>query len=81
MIKTTRRQPRPYTEIRITPKTKVTIGYARLAWIIANQDSIPDSYEVHHLDEDWTNNATDNLVLLHPKDHNKMHKHYADEVF
>lgn len=34
---------------------------------------LPDGHEVHHLDEDKTNNKMSNLILLSASDHAKLH--------
>jgi len=35
--------------------------------------TIPEGWEVHHEDEDKTNNSFVNLFCLHPEDHKKVH--------
>lgn len=35
--------------------------------------NIPPGFIVHHIDGDKTNNRPDNLILLHPKDHYRVH--------
>jgi len=35
---------------------------------------IPKGFHVHHIDEDKTNNRPDNLILLHWKDHDRVHR-------
>ena len=47
----------------------------QLVWMIANGKTIPQGYDIHHLDENNMNNDSDNLVCI-PKDihylyHNK----------
>lgn len=34
---------------------------------------LPDNVHVHHLDEDFTNNNIDNLCLIDPSEHGKLH--------
>jgi hypothetical protein len=34
----------------------------------------PD-YDVHHEDEDRSNNRLDNLRCMHPSEHRKLHQH------
>ena len=34
---------------------------------------IPKGFIVHHIDGDKSNNKPDNLILLHPKDHYRVH--------
>ena len=34
---------------------------------------IPEGLHVHHLDEDWTNNEIQNLMLISPRDHGQLH--------
>jgi hypothetical protein len=50
-----------------------SINVSHLVWMWGTNSVIPDGYEIHHMDEDPTNNNFDNLVALHPIDHAKMH--------
>lgn len=55
---------------------------ARVVWLAGNDYPLPDGFEIHHLDEDPSNNAFSNLVALSERDHRKMHAAAAelDEV-
>lgn len=52
-----------------------------LAWLRAHPDRtekwleamLKDGFDVHHLDGDWHNEATDNLVLIEAADHMMLH--------
>lgn len=44
----------------------------RRIWIEANGE-IPDGYQVHHIDGDWSNNALENLRLVEREAHNRQH--------
>lgn len=39
---------------------------------------IPDDYDIHHIDEDKSNNAIDNLVLMTHEEHTILHKSNDD---
>lgn len=56
-----------------------TIGIGRLVWMDATRSTIPTNWEVHHCDEDPTNNAFSNLICLHPIDHRKFHEPEDEE--
>ena len=36
-------------------------------------DKIPKDFEIHHIDGDKNNNQYYNLILLHKKDHRRVH--------
>ena len=36
-------------------------------------DKIPPNFVIHHIDEDKNNNQYFNLILLHKKDHKRVH--------
>ena len=36
-------------------------------------DKIPAGFVIHHIDEDKNNNQYYNLILLHKKDHRRVH--------
>lgn len=44
----------------------------RLVWEAAH-GTIPDGYEIHHVDGNGHNNSLDNLVLLSRSEHAKLH--------
>ena len=35
---------------------------------------IPKDFQIHHIDKDETNFKFENLIIVHKKDHNKIHK-------
>jgi len=37
-------------------------------------DKIPKNFVIHHIDENKDNNQRFNLILLHKKDHKRLHK-------
>ena len=80
MHKGRRRQDRLMLEVWLGDG-KVTICYPRLVWMIDCRILIPPGFEIHHRDEDYNNNAVDNLICLFDIDHRKFHRKYADEVF
>lgn len=53
-----------------------TVFLHQFVWMFHTRYPIPDGFEVHHVDEDNTNNDFSNLVLLHPVDHTKIHNKY-----
>lgn len=57
-----------------------TIAVVRLIWLANTLTPIPPHFEVHHLNLDRADNRWDNLVLLHEKDHRKIHKYRMVEV-
>lgn len=50
---------------------------SQLVWMWGTKSVIPDGYEIHHWDEDPTNNEFSNLIALHPIDHGKFHVYEA----
>lgn len=49
------------------------IAVARVVWMAATGQLIPDGFEIHHDDKDPGNDAWGNLLCLHTLDHRKMH--------
>lgn len=45
--------------------------------------TVPDDFEIHHIDEDRYNDSFDNLVALHKMDHEKIHalRRHAESEF
>ena len=41
---------------------------------------IPKGFHIHHIDKDKTNNKRGNLILLHRKDHYRLHKWKAIKI-
>jgi hypothetical protein len=54
-------------------KHRKAITVARLVWMSVTLRIIPGGYEIHHRDEDVTNNAWTNLYCLFEMDHQKLH--------
>ena len=50
-----------------------SIGVGRLVWMSVTKEVIPNGWQIHHRDEDPSNNAWNNLLCLHPLDHLKIH--------
>lgn len=49
------------------------ISVARLVWMSQTKARIPVNFEVHHRDNDETNDDWQNLTCLHKLDHKKEH--------
>lgn len=86
MKETSDRQPRKHLEIYFGRNVdgtlnKITIMYSRLIWMIGTGEKIPANYEIHHINEDHSNNAFSELICVHHIDHAKLHNKYADNVF
>ena len=45
----------------------------RLIWMETHKQEIPDNCDIHHVDENKTNNAADNLVLIERSFHRRLH--------
>ena len=71
---------RAYVRLYWNQKKKV-IGVARLVWMSVTLTVIPRRYEVHHRDEDKSNNAWENLLCLHKLDHRKLHEEQEEIPF
>jgi len=52
-------------------KTKTT--HSRVGEKKYGFDKIPPNFVIHHIDEDKNNNQYYNLILLHKKDHIRIH--------
>ena len=51
-------------------------GRVRLAHVVeweGHNGPVPAGYQVHHRDEDKQNNAIDNLILVDPTTHKRLH--------
>ncbi len=46
---------------------------SHLIWMWHTNTVLPDGFEIHHRDEDPTNNNFSNLIAVHPMDHVKLH--------
>ena len=53
---------------------------SHLVWMSETLEVIPDGYEIHHDDEDITNNGWRNLYCLHKLDHYKKHHSTESET-
>lgn len=59
---------------------RASINVSHLVWMWHTNALIPDGFEIHHRDEDPTNNDFSNLLAVHPMDHNKLHSDANEEV-
>lgn len=57
-------------------------GYITLARAIYEDKnpSVPDGFEIHHIDGDRSNDDIDNLIALSHEDHVKMHMAIANKA-
>lgn len=46
----------------------------QLIWMYHNNKSIPEGYDIHHIDRNCMNNSIDNLQLLPKEEHVKLHQ-------
>lgn len=63
---------RAQVKIWSTPFCAWILRY-RLVWIAGTLSPIPKGFEIHHRDEDFTNDCFENLICLHKIDHRKIH--------
>lgn len=66
------RSPNLWVRLYAAPAYRA-LPVARLVWIVATGTPLPDGWEIHHIDLDPLFNGFENLLALHPKDHNKFH--------
>lgn len=59
---------------------RASVHVSHLVWMWHTDSVLPDGFEVHHRDEDPTNNNWDNLLAVHPLDHAKLHAVAEEEV-
>ena len=59
---------------------RVSVHVSHLIWMWHTDCVLPDGFQVHHRDEDPTNNSFDNLIAVHPLDHEKLHANAEEEV-
>ena len=57
-------------------------GYTALARAVYQEEnsSIPDGYEIHHIDGDRSNDNADNLIALSHEDHVRVHMATANKA-
>lgn len=65
---------RPRIEFKYRGQRR-TILRSRLVYLAGTRRLIPITHEIHHLDEDNTNDAFANLICLSVDDHVKLHAH------
>ena len=58
----------------------INIPVHKLVWMVNRGIPIPKGFDVHHVDEDPSNNAFENLVLVFSLDHPKLHASADNEV-
>jgi hypothetical protein len=54
-------------------KGRIGISLAKVVWMSVTNRVVPHGFEVHHRDEDQTNNVWSNLFCLYNLDHRKLH--------
>lgn len=59
---------------------RASINVSQLVWMWNTNSVLPDGFEVHHRDEDCTNNDFNNLIAVHPVDHSKLHASAEEDV-
>jgi len=59
---------------------RASINVSHLIWMWHTNMVVPDGFEVHHRDEDPTNNNWTNLLAVHSLDHTKLHAEDKEEV-
>ena len=52
---------------------RTSLNVSHLIWMWYTNTVLPDGFEIHHRDEDPTNNNFSNLIAVHPMDHVKLH--------
>lgn len=52
---------------------RASVHVSHLIWMWHTNVVLPDGFQVHHRDEDPTNNKFSNLIAVHPLDHTKLH--------
>lgn len=57
----------------ITKDNKKKTTHSRIGEKKYKYDKIPKDFVIHHIDEDKKNNQYYNLILLHKKDHRRIH--------
>ena len=61
-------------------KYRRSINVSHLVWMSHTNRCIPDDFEIHHKDEDISNNDWYNLICVFKEDHPKLHHDmFADE--
>ena len=59
---------------------RVSVHVSHLVWMWGTNTVLPAGWEVHHRDEDCTNNDFSNLIAVHPIDHAKLHALCEEEI-
>jgi hypothetical protein len=60
-------------------KSKKITAVARVIWMACTGKTIPEGFEIHHLNNDNTDDSWKNLVCVHKEDHKKLHAHDKSE--
>ena len=50
-----------------------SVNVSHLVWMDNTHKVIPQDFEIHHRDEDSSNNSWNNLLCVHSLDHQKLH--------
>lgn len=71
-----------YAFVRIhSGKKRKNISVSKLVWMWMTRCLVPNGFQIHHRDEDRTNNSWPNLICLHQLDHRKFHtKEEMEEI-
>jgi hypothetical protein len=59
---------------------RASINVSQLVWMWNTKSVVPDRFEIHHRNEDPTDNDFNNLLALHPIDHGKLHAAEEEET-
>ncbi len=57
------------------------ISLSRLVWLSITLQPIPPKFEVHHRNENTSDNSWSNLLCIHKLDHQKLHKETEEIPF
>jgi len=55
------------------------VNVSHLVWMWNTDRCVPDGFEIHHKDEDSSNNNWYNLICVYYEDHPKLHHEYGGD--
>jgi len=55
-------------------KVRRSMMVSQVVWMWNTRCEIPKDFEIHHIDENFDNNAFSNLICVHMIDHQKFHQ-------